>query len=80
MKTCKDCIYYQEYHRKSDQCRFYPKPIDVYSHYWCGQLKEKSITRETFDKIWDEAHKDDPAKYQVYVDSEGVSRYRKMEP
>ena len=70
MKTCKDCIYYQEYHRKSDQCRFYPKPIDVYSHHWCGQLKEKVHGLPS----------DEEAEYQVYVDSEGVSRYRKMEP
>ena len=81
MKTCKDCIYCYEYEAKMEkpfECRLYPQPKQTFSGYWCGQLKTASITRETFDKIWDEAHKDDDSKYQVYVDSEGVSRYRKI--
>ena len=87
MKTCKDCIFHSKVKLRKNvlddesyysECHFYPTAIVTFSGYWCGQLKTESITRETFDKIWDEAHKDDDSKYQVYVDSEGVSRYRKI--
>ena len=48
MKTCKDCIYYEEHYLVEGEweehpegaCHLYPKPIPSNDEHWCGQLTQ----------------------------------------
>ena len=44
MKTCKDCIYYDQTGPTCGQCCLNPKAIEIDDdrYHWCGQLKEKA--------------------------------------
>ena len=47
MKTCNDCIYYE-----NQTCKLNPTHIDVAEPtlYWCGQLKEEVYVISDFKK------------------------------
>ena len=60
MKTCKDCIYYDQTGPTCGQCCLNPKAIEIDDdrYHWCGQLKEKVHV------ISDEWERSERAKYE----------------